>query len=247
MLPIIAIANVANGALAILLSIRLYQRSRSLSVSGRSSIGARYFLAMFSLVAVICFLFAVPGLLSQNPLIIMVTFALSDLAVIAAAIVTTNISFYAMKRPIIGTIVSLCMVTTGVVYFFGFVLSLTPAVEFVVPPYTYWFPGTPYWLRLLSGGVAGVSTALFIATFLVLGLRSSVADIRQRSFLLASGMSVLAVGSSLFFFFSTGGFAITFLAAVCGFFGIALLLKGVPYRDEDADDEPTQTGETNVL
>jgi hypothetical protein len=163
----------------------------------------------------------------------MVLQSIADLLVYAVAIIAVQISFYAMNRQNAGTVISVMLGASAIVYVFGRMFFPFPHIREVIPPYVYWHADIPAWLQMMTGAVALLGSVVFVVTFVVLGFRARAnSTVYRRSLFLAGGMTCLFFASLIFFIFATGGFFLTLFASVLGIAGLLFMLNGIPYRDE---------------
>ncbi|PJE75951.1 hypothetical protein COV04_02245 [Candidatus Uhrbacteria bacterium CG10_big_fil_rev_8_21_14_0_10_48_11] len=245
MLPIIAIANLVNGVLSGFLTLRLYRRYQRRMREHTPPAGVQYFIAFYFVLTIVWLLYSTPGLITTNLTWIMVFQSLADLFVLVGAAVVLNIVCFALHKPNLAVMLSLVVATCGVAYLFGLVFSHPPSIQEVIPPYVYWHPATPNWIRVVSGIVAALSSLTFISTFVVLGFKVKTNNlVRRRSFFLAAGMFFLFLASLTFFIFSTGGFLLTMSSSLLGVAGLFVMLRGVPYHDEHNEQMATYLKES---
>ena len=248
MIPIIAIANLTNGIISALLAARLYARYKKSMPSGQRSEGVRYFIAFYTCIAIMWLLYATPGLVVSDLYLIMILQSLGDVLVYVGSIIAVQIAFLALNRRGAGTIVSIGLATTALVYILGRVLNPHSHIVSEVAPYIYWHADIPGWLAIMTGLAAAVSSVIFITTFVMLSWRArDNADVFRRSMSLASGMLLLFAASLIFFVFSTGGFIPAMTASLLGIAGLLITLRGIPHRNEPSDSNtpadliPTKT------
>ncbi|MFA5954177.1 MAG: hypothetical protein WC817_01400 [Patescibacteria group bacterium] len=245
MIPIIAIANLVNGILSAFLTLRLYMRYRVRASENYPTAGVRYFIALYFVFTILWLLYSTPGLVTNDLTWIMVFQSLADLFVLIGAMVGLQIACFALNKSNLAAMLSIVIAACGVAYIFGLAFSHPPSIREVIPPYVYWHPATPNWLRVMNGIVAAVGSLTFIITFAVLGLRvKSNAVVRRRSFFLATGMFFLFLASLIFFLFATDGFALTMIASLLGIAGLFSMLRGIPYRDEHNEQMATYLKES---
>ncbi|MFA7286069.1 MAG: hypothetical protein WC052_00145 [Patescibacteria group bacterium] len=247
MIPIIAIANLINGILSAFLTLRLYIRYRLRASENYPTAGVRYFIAFYATLTILWLLYATPGLVTNNLTLIMFFQSLADLGVLVGAMIGIQIACFALNKKNIGILASIVIVTCGLVYVTGLLFSHPPSIQELVPPYVYWHPATPQWLRVMNGIVAAFGSLTFIITFAVLGFKTKTNElVRRRSFLLATGMFFLFLASLVFFVFATSGFMLTFTASILGIAGLFFMLRGIPYRDEYNEQMATYRNENSI-
>ena len=229
MIPIIAIANLVNGIVSTFLAIHIYIHYRRRNSTDYSIIsGYRHFIFLYIALSVMWFLYATPGLLVTNLFIIMVFQSIADLFVYVVAILGIQISFFALNRKSVGTIISGIIGTLGVFYVIGRIFNPFPHAREEIYPYVYWHPIIPLWLQAMTGVVASIVAMIFICTFFILGYRARGNNaVFRRSMFLASGMLGLLLASLLFFIYAQGSFISTTLSSVFGIGGLWLMAKGI--------------------
>ena len=232
MIPIIAISNLINGVIAGMLAGRIFLHHRKTHTDEHeTTIGAHYFVALYSSLAAMWLLYAVPGIFVSNITTITFSQIVGNVFVYITSIIAVQIVFVSINKKFLGIIASTIILIFGLVYIFGERLYALQYIEVVSSPYVYWHPNSPPWLAIMTGVTAMFGTLIFIATFFAYGLYArGNSAVFSRAIHLAGGMTFLLSASTLYFIFSnSGGLVTTTLASLFGIIGLLVMLRGIQY------------------
>jgi len=228
MLPLPHISWSFSALVSFLISQRLYI---SYKKSKEENLG--YFFKTFVLLGFFFSFISLPGLISNQPFLVQVSYILSWISLLPTPFliygILANVSgFQRFKKFLAPTAFLLIgfFLVLNILYF-------SPAKSQSFENYWYWSEGTPIWLQIFGGGFVGFLSLLAGIFFLARGFRSEERLIRIRSLLIGGGFIILFLGTlSGYILFLVSPILVLFSGFLC-LIGIVIMYLGIRYKIEE--------------
>ena len=230
MIPIVSLTHLVSvlvsGTMALRL-LRQYQQNPSLKL--------KLFTWFYFLFGLNWLMAAVPGIFSQDAQLIALFNIISFMFIYASVAVAIYIPFSFIERKDFGYIAIAIVIIGSIIFAIGRILYFQDSVVEYVPPFVYWRPVFPGWLRLMTGGVTATASLIFIIIFFHLGIKNKAQHmVYYRSIALAGGMSLLFVAAVIVQLFSVPTFLNLAIGAILVASGLLLMAHGIMHEHKTA-------------
>lgn len=196
------------------------------------------FLKTFVLAGIYFVAVSLPGLVVSDPFWVQALYIIGYIPLFLSPVFLLKIAFNLYHLPgkkyILPSIFAIVAVTTVLSVIF-FAPSETASADGI---FYYWLEKTPLWLRDFDGIMITFLIAGGAFLFLNGGRKVEDKTLRIRSFLLGTGLSILAVAISLNYIFAVHIVSKTlkmwsvFSAGFLSLFGVAAILIGIYYKNQ---------------
>ena len=177
---------------------------------------------------------SIPVLVYPNAYVAAISNLIAFMFIYASVAFAIYIPFFVLGKTGFGVFATGIVIVSGIIFFFGRIFYFEVSTLEIIPPFMYWMPQFPGWLRIMTGVVNVAALLIFIVTFLWLGIKNKTKlRVYYRSLIMASGMSLLFLATIVAQLTPVPGFFNLSVGALLISSGLLLLSHGIMHEHKD--------------